>query len=61
MKGKVISMDKKVLKYFALTEGVYEYKALVKIIKDKVSKEILDDICSPCEWFKYGSCEKFIL
>ena len=58
---KVISMDKKVLEYFDLIEGVYEYKVLVKIIKDRVNKEILDDICSECEWFKYGSCEKFIL
>lgn len=58
---KVMNMDKKVLEYFDIKEGIYEYKMLIDKIQRKINKDIFTDICSECEWYEYGICEKLIL
>lgn len=59
--NKVITMDKKILKYFNLKEEIYIYKELIDIIQSKITGEILEDICKECEWYKYKMCERAIL
>lgn len=58
---KVRLMDKKVLKYFDLKEGSYIYKDIINSINEKITEEILNDICNTCEWFKYNMCKNVIL
>lgn len=58
---KVKAMDEKVLKYFNLNEGIYVYKDIINLIQQEITKEILEDICGKCEWYKYGMCERIIL
>lgn len=59
--NKVRFMDEKVLKYFNLKEDVYIYKDVIKNINKKITENILDDICSKCEWYKYDICRNIIL
>ncbi len=58
---KVRTMDKKVLKYFDLKEGTYVYKDVIGLIQKKITKEILEDICGQCQWYKYNMCQKVLL
>lgn len=57
----VKTMDEKVLKYFNLKEKIYVYKDVINLIQEKITKEILDDICGECEWYKYSMCQRIIL
>ncbi len=57
---KVLSIDEKVRKYFELEAGEYTYEYLLEKLKQKLTVEIFQDICSNCEWFDMGMCKKFI-
>ncbi|MDO4534606.1 MAG: DUF1284 domain-containing protein [Clostridium perfringens] len=59
--NKVKTMDEKVLKYFDLKEDIYVYKEVINLIQKEITKEILEDICGQCQWYKYGMCKKIIL
>ncbi|MGL5766287.1 MAG: DUF1284 domain-containing protein [Sarcina sp.] len=58
---KVMNMDKKVLRYFDIKEGIYEYDFLIEKIQNKINKDIFKDICGECGWYAYGMCERLIL
>ncbi len=47
---KVTGYDQKVLRYFGLTEKEYIYQELAQEIREKMTPEMLDDICGGCEW-----------
>lgn len=57
---KVRIMDDKVCKYFNLENKTYVYEELVKKIKLEITKDIMEDICGDCAWYKYGMCERLI-
>ena len=59
--NKVRTMDEKVLKYFGLGEDTYVYEDVINLIQEKITVEILEDICGKCEWYKYGMCQRLIL
>lgn len=59
--NKVKIMDEKVLKYFDLKEENYVYKDVINLIQREITRDILEDICSECEWYKYEMCKKAIL
>lgn len=48
---KVITMDKKVLKYLEITPGEYTYSYLLNRLKEKLNEEAFKDICGDCEWY----------
>ena len=56
--NKVKSIDEKVVKYFNLEEKEYNYKKIVKYIKDNMTEEIMDDICSTCQWYNMSKCKE---
>lgn len=58
---KVNAMDEKVIRYFNIKEGNYNFKELNKYIDEKSSEEIICDICSNCEWYKNSNCKNYIL
>lgn len=58
---KVKTMDEKVLKYFDLKKNTYVYKDVINLIQKKITRNILEDICGECQWYKYGMCQRIIL
>ena len=54
-------IDNKVIKYFELEEKIYEYESLIRYIKSHITKEIMDDICGKCEWYRISKCKKRML
>lgn len=56
--NKVKSIDEKVIKYFNLEEREYDYKEIVSYIKKNITEEIMEDICSSCQWYKISRCKK---
>lgn len=57
---KVNNIDKKVIKYFKLEEKEYRYKDLVEYIKNNITIDIINDICSECEWYNISECKDII-
>ncbi|WP_040327363.1 DUF1284 domain-containing protein [Clostridium ihumii] len=55
--NKVKSIDNKVIKYFNLEEKKYNYHEIVNFIKENITEEIMDDICSLCEWYSISNCK----
>ncbi len=53
---KVLKMDQKVLEYFNLKQGIYCYEELKNRIKENITREIFNDICSECEWIDKVDC-----
>lgn len=59
--GKVTSIDQKVIDYFNLEEKHYIYQDLTKQIKENITEEQMQDICSTCSWYKISSCKKVLI
>ncbi|WP_027624441.1 DUF1284 domain-containing protein [Clostridium lundense] len=59
--NKVLSMDKKVMDYLNLDFKIYSYKYLLNRLQHNITIEAFNDICSSCEWCKYGLCHEAIL
>lgn len=57
---KVKVLDKKVIEYFNLEEKEYNYHQITKEINSKITVDILDDICSTCEWYSISACKRII-
>ncbi|WP_077369623.1 DUF1284 domain-containing protein [Anaerosalibacter sp. Marseille-P3206] len=49
---KVVTMDRKVLKYLEITPGEYSYSQLFNRLKEKLTDEAFRDICGDCEWYE---------
>lgn len=58
---KVNSIDKKVIKYLSLEEKEYNYRWLSSKMNEVFNEEIIDDICSECEWYIGSKCKELIL
>lgn len=58
---KVKRYDRKVVEYFQLEEKEYVYQDLVKQIKEKITPEMLEDICKGCGWYPVSACREKIL
>lgn len=58
---KVLEIDRKVIEYFFLEEKIYSYHDLVEYIKNNINRDIMEDICSKCQWYPISSCKKNIL
>ena len=57
---KVKRFDRKTIEYFGLEEKEYVYEDLVREIDEKMTVEMLADICRDCEWFPISACRKNI-
>jgi len=58
---KVKRLDKKVVDYFGLEEKSYIYQEITHEINDKMTEEMMDDICSECSWYSMSACKKRIV
>lgn len=54
---KVLSIDKKVIKFLELETKEYSYNLLLEKLKTKFNEKEFKKICSCCEWYKNGICE----
>ncbi|RDY25226.1 DUF1284 domain-containing protein [Romboutsia weinsteinii] len=59
--AKVNTLDYKVVNYFNIKEGIYNYKELENLVYDHITEEIFDDICINCSWYNTTNCKSFIL
>lgn len=57
---KVISYDKKVTEYFHIEEKTYIYQDITKEIREKMTPEMLEDICGSCEWYPISACRSVL-
>ena len=57
---KVLSYDRKMVEYFHLEEKEYIYQDLIREIDEKMTPEILEDICGNCSWYPISACRKNI-
>lgn len=57
---KVKAFDAKTVECFHLEEKVYIYQDLVKEIQKNATPEMMDYICSQCEWAPISACKKNI-
>lgn len=57
---KVISYDKKVTEYFHIEEKTYIYQDITKEIREKMTPEMLEDICGSCEWYPISACRRVL-
>lgn len=57
---KVNLIDAKVVNYFNLEEGTYNYKDLENLVYSNITGEIFDDICKTCEWYEMANCKEYI-
>ena len=53
---KVKRFDRKTIEYFGLEEKEYVYQDLIREIDEKMTSEMLADICRDCEWFPISAC-----
>lgn len=58
---KVKRFDIKVVSYFGIEEKCYVYQDIIREINDKMTSEMMDDICSNCEWYPVSACRRNIL
>lgn len=58
---KVTLMDQKVLSYFSLSYGEIAYSSTISKIRELMSEEIFEDICSTCSWYDYNLCRGKLL
>lgn len=57
---KVKSYDEKVVKYFHLEEKTYIYQEITREIREKMTPEMLEDICGNCGWYPVSACRKVL-
>lgn len=56
-KNKVETKDMKLLDAMKLSTTItYEARKLFKEVSEKMTKEIFENSCSKCEWYKQGLC-----
>lgn len=58
---KVKTFDQKVVDYFGIKEKTYIYKDIIQEIDNKMTSELMDDICEGCKWYPISACKKNIL
>lgn len=58
---QVKGFDSKVVSYFGLEERRYRYRDIVREINEKITREILEDICGGCGWYPVSACRRNIL
>lgn len=58
---KVKRLDSKVVSYFGIEEKSYVYQDIIGEINKKMTADIMDDICSRCEWYPVSACRRNIL
>lgn len=58
---KVLEYDRKVMEYFDLEEATYVYQELIQKINEKMTPDMMDDICGNCGWYPISACRKNIL
>lgn len=58
---KVNEIDQKVITYFNLKEQTYVYQDLIREINEKMTAEMMNDICGKCEWYHNSPCKDNIL
>ena len=57
----VVQMDKKVMNYFNIKPGIYEYGEIINLIYNNINEDIIEDICENCSWYKLTNCKDLIL
>lgn len=58
---EVIEMDKKIMSFFKIKEGVYMYEQIENLIYNNISEEIVEKVCKNCSWYKKTNCKELIL
>lgn len=53
---KVLSIDNQVLKELDLEPGEYTYISLLDRVKEKMNRNVFNNICSECEWYELEIC-----
>lgn len=53
--------DEKVVDYFGLEKKIYLYQEITCKINAKMTKLVMDDICSDCSWYPVSACKRKIL
>jgi hypothetical protein len=54
---KVCTFDGKVREYFGIEEKIYKYREIIKFIDSRMTNQIMDDICGPCNWYPVSRCK----
>lgn len=57
---KVKYYDRKVTEYFNIEEKTYIYQDITREIREKMTPEMLCDICGNCEWYPVSACRKVL-
>ena len=55
---KVNAYDAKVKEYFHIEEKTYIYQDITREIREKMTPDILEDICGNCGWYPVSACQK---
>ena len=58
---KITRMDGKVMEYFGVEETTYNYHNITQEIRNKITDDILYDICGQCEWYPISACRAVLL
>ncbi|MEG2788863.1 MAG: DUF1284 domain-containing protein [Romboutsia sp.] len=58
---KVLTMDRKVMNYFNIESGIYEYEEVLNLIYNNINEDIIKDICENCNWYNMTNCKDLIL
>ena len=58
---KVKWFDDRVVRYFGIEEKEYRYREITEEIDDRMTGEMMDDICSRCSWYPISACRQRIV
>lgn len=54
----IVHLDSQVIKALELAEGIYSYIEILDIIKNQLTEDDFEEICSNCEWYSLGYCKE---
>ncbi|MDY5846923.1 MAG: DUF1284 domain-containing protein [Bariatricus sp.] len=57
---KVKRYDQKVVEYFHIEEKEYIYQEITEEIREKMTPEMLEDICEGCSWYPISACRRIL-
>lgn len=57
---QVHRFDSKTVEYFGLEEKDYNYRDITAYIDERMTEDMLYDICGDCSWFSKSACRKNI-
>ena len=58
---KVKRFDSKTVEYFNLEEKEYDYHEITQYIDERMTEEMMADICEGCSWYPISACRRNII